>query len=809
MQLRLISETVNAPLASDFWLLSMAIRRRILARPWRVYARLKSTEQAVQAEVSLPEKDPDGPTLKDFRTIAKEMREKSQKFRKDQSSSLFQREHRQPLDVSHVPLHYADLKKPVKFGDVILSGSRPMVILRLPLNFSEPYLACDASGTIHEVWNNSVLVKVGSLPIPPFDHELQAKSSVPIEIYQEVGYSLGALQVEASRLASKLLDCITNILLLLQRDETPVSLSIYDFMRFVQRFENADFDELPYLDVGDFVDEFIPQLTPSFVFGVLIAFNHYQLVNKMRVDYSNLVITIFSKDVERRMVNMTKRLTTKFRPVKMPNEFVDYVRDYGLGNLSTTNPLSEGIALQILRAQKEYGELNRGYGLAFAEKYGRLNLEGPAQDRYVYQFLKPVPDMSVGKDRLASIRKLVRETVYCIDSEDTTEVDDGISFRIKKGILTVGVHIANPSSALDSEEVVKNIFKKPTSAYFPHKKIPMLPSSVSDNFSLGKNSPALTIFMDFDRESGKKLNARIQASTLSTVRRLTYEQAESLPKLAPLMELAQILKKNRLGDSSIPPTMWRDRPQPKVIDGEVKLYYQQSTPKATDLVTELMIQANSSAAEYAWVHNIPCIYRHQALNFLNKEQEKEFYEQEEIGNEWFDSLTAATQGVEPARHASLGISMYTWFTSPLRRAQDMLLHMQFDAHLKGKSPPLSRVKLSNMIPWVSASQRLAKQCQRELERYQLLRYLEQHNPQSVSGIYWYTTDDTHKVYLEEYGLLADCLDPKPPQKKSTFTISMLSSVYDRITVTETSEDMERDWQEVSPKDDEETIKEVA
>ena len=37
----------------------------------------------------------------------------------------------------------------------------------------------------------------------------------------------------------------------------------------------------------------------------------------------------------------------------------------------------------------------------------------------------------------------------------------------------------------------------------------------------------------------------------------------------------------------------------------------------------------------------------------------------------------------PARHAGLGLDMYTQITSPLRRYQDLMVHQQLRAHIRG------------------------------------------------------------------------------------------------------------------------------
>lgn len=94
--------------------------------------------------------------------------------------------------------------------------------------------------------------------------------------------------------------------------------------------------------------------------------------------------------------------------------------------------------------------------------------------------------------------------VYCIDSADAHEIDDGISIHEEEGKYLISVHIAEPSSYIKPESIISSIgLDRGTTTYLPDKVVPMLPQIISDIAGLGidgKETRALTVQYSLPKE---------------------------------------------------------------------------------------------------------------------------------------------------------------------------------------------------------------------------------------------------------------------------------------------------------------------
>lgn len=90
------------------------------------------------------------------------------------------------------------------------------------------------------------------------------------------------------------------------------------------------------------------------------------------------------------------------------------------------------------------------------------------------------------KDPLALIRKPFSEPVFCIDSPDAHEIDDGIALSETASTYRVLVHIANPTSYIKPDSVLSKIaLGKGTTTYLPEGPLMMLPQKISKMAGLG------------------------------------------------------------------------------------------------------------------------------------------------------------------------------------------------------------------------------------------------------------------------------------------------------------------------------------
>ncbi|WYZ34538.1 hypothetical protein EsH8_I_000814 [Colletotrichum jinshuiense] len=127
-------------------------------------------------------------------------------------------------------------------------------------------------------------------------------------------------------------------------------------------------------------------------------------------------------------------------------------------------------------------------------------------------------------------------TVFCVDSEQTADVDDGFSIEAteKPGEHWIHVHIADPASCIDPKsDLARHLERAPSSLYlagFPNK---MLPRDLEQRFSLNPGQPALT-FSARVNEQGEMLDHKVEPGVLQNVVHVPKnEVAAILPGLQP------------------------------------------------------------------------------------------------------------------------------------------------------------------------------------------------------------------------------------------------------------------------------------
>jgi exoribonuclease-2 len=89
--------------------------------------------------------------------------------------------------------------------------------------------------------------------------------------------------------------------------------------------------------------------------------------------------------------------------------------------------------------------------------------------------------------------------------------------------------------------------------------------------------------------------------------------------------------------------------------------------------------------------------------------------------------------VQPGAHEWLGVSHYAWGSSPLRRFTDLANQRQLAAALRGDEPAYTRDELAAAARDFEAAYEAYNEHQRFLERYWVMRYLEQEGIREATG----------------------------------------------------------------------------
>lgn len=118
--------------------------------------------------------------------------------------------------------------------------------------------------------------------------------------------------------------------------------------------------------------------------------------------------------------------------------------------------------------------------------------------------------------------------VFCIDSADAQEIDDGLSLEeVDERTFWVHIHIANPTAFFaPSSAIARYAAHRTASLYLPDAVYPILPKEITQPcFSLGNNRPCIT-FSAKTTLAGDILDTQISHGILRNVQFLTPEDVQ-------------------------------------------------------------------------------------------------------------------------------------------------------------------------------------------------------------------------------------------------------------------------------------------
>ncbi len=223
---------------------------------------------------------------------------------------------------------------------------------------------------------------------------------------------------------------------------------------------------------------------------------------------------------------------------------IEFMHHWAAADAFRLGSRSHWIGASILRSLGRYNEalLDTTTGWTFLQEIGwvapwdipaRYALSPPGVPVPRHPNL-PAPSASsqpetpvLGDDKLAPLRRPISHdsTVYCIDSADTLDVDDGISLEpAGDGKYWIHIHVADPASRLGpDQDIVQLAAKRSQTSYLAGFGQRMLDhDAVRHEFSLGPDRPALT-FSALVTEEGRLLDTKVTPETLRDVTYITPE----------------------------------------------------------------------------------------------------------------------------------------------------------------------------------------------------------------------------------------------------------------------------------------------
>ncbi len=349
---------------------------------------------------------------------------------------------------------------------------------------------------------------------------------------------------------------------------------------------------------------------------------------------------------------------------------------------------------------------------------------------------EPTAEELLSDSKRKDLRSL---NTFTIDGAATRDFDDAIHIRKKEdGLIEVGIHITDASYHIPIKSpLFAEARERATSIYFPEGHIPMLPQRLSfdlGSLARGKIRPTISFLVTFSTD-GMQVHSSITPAVIEVKRQLSYREADAAihqePGLALLHRISQQLRQQRVERGALLLSLpdvnidIRDRDHIHVHLAAV------DTP-ARNLVSELMILANSLTASYLAAREAPGLFRSQPPprkriisgvqnSLADIVQQRRYIARGE--------LTA-----HPKPHSGLGLNCYTTITSPIRRFLDLAMQHQLSHMLHGQGILFSTEECKTFTGIIQQKLGRANALRQQRHRYWILRYLAPKEGQLVNAL---------------------------------------------------------------------------
>ncbi len=335
------------------------------------------------------------------------------------------------------------------------------------------------------------------------------------------------------------------------------------------------------------------------------------------------------------------------------------------------------------------------------------------------------PQIALGAESLEESRvDLGGIESWAVDNAWSADPDDAVGWDGS----SVWIHIADPASIIAPDSPVdREALSRGATLYLPERVSPMLPDEALERFGLGLSeiSKALSLRIELAEDASLKTveimpsRVRIKRSTYAEADRAMAEgKAEALTALA---DLASKRRSRRLANGAVE----IDIPEVRVHvegQGREKSISVEAIARyaSSDLVREMMLLAGEAAARWAFDRGLPFPYYGQEA----PSEPGQTAQADGLSAQFARRrlMRAGLWGPSPSAHRGLGLSFYAQVTSPLRRYQDLLAHMQIRAYLAGRTI-LNEDEISRRCALAQAASAATRQAERSSILHWTLAYL--------------------------------------------------------------------------------------
>ncbi|MBQ8659339.1 MAG: VacB/RNase II family 3'-5' exoribonuclease [Bacilli bacterium] len=447
-------------------------------------------------------------------------------------------------------------------------------------------------------------------------------------------------------------------------------------------------------------------------------------------------------------------------------------------------PLVEGDRIQVKIDKKEKGFYAAGYIGYVGHKddpdadIKMIALANGIQIEFSKEALEEADNIptEVLKEEKIGRLDLTNKLIFTIDGAETKDRDDAISLEKKEnGNYLLGVHIADVSHYVKPGMQLWDEAKcHGTSAYLLNTVIPMLPHKLSNGIcSLNPNVERLAFSCVMEiNQNGQVVSYDFVDTYIKSQIAMTYEAVNELleedivtdeyepfvENLELMKELSDILERAKIKRGYVNFGS-NDLKIKTDDDGQVKEIKQRLPRTAEKIIENFMLLAGECAANYS--SPIPTPYRvhrepeedkvEEAFELIQRsgirvrstheivngrviqqilEQIKNADERSVAANIMLRAMNRAGYSPVNCGHFGLGLAVYGQFTSPIRRAPDLVMHhnirMIRDNTFKYDLYDQEYEKMDSFCKHASRKEMNADQAEKEANQFIMLKYMDEH-----------------------------------------------------------------------------------
>ncbi len=307
---------------------------------------------------------------------------------------------------------------------------------------------------------------------------------------------------------------------------------------------------------------------------------------------------------------------------------------------------------------------------------------------------------------------------FSIDDEDTSDIDDAISWQSQSDGFLLGIHISDVTARIASySQLFQEARTRVSSLYLPTEIVPMFPLMLSsDTLSLkaGTIRPALSLFVEYNQDFEPR-SSRFALTNIKIATNYSYKEVDKLLSQKTFAELSQLQRKLKgIRNQEADNLHNRFSYQINASTDRIRLKRIDNASPSRNLVRELMILYNRSFAEYTFKYQLPAIYR-------NIEQ----YLQDAKDPESAVISSSAYLSTKPDYHPGIGSEAYMHASSPIRRFTDLVNQYQVCNHLGKGQALFDDARLQTKIAGIEKILLLQREVISSSNRYWFLVYLSQ------------------------------------------------------------------------------------